>query len=64
MGGIEPGRVGHSLKTALFTLDAHLVLLDGTYLRGILHLVPLHRDDLLALVLAEPDQPRVVSVLS
>ena len=44
--------------------SAHLVLLDGTYLWGILHLVPLHRDDLLALVLAEPDQPRVVAVLS
>ena len=41
-----------------------MVLLDGTYLRGILHLVPLHRDDLLALVLAEPDQPGIVAVLS
>ena len=54
----------NSLKTPFFTLDGHLVLLDGTYLRGILHLVPLHRDDLLALVLAEPDQPGIVAVLS
>ena len=35
-----------------------------THPRGLLHLVPLHRDDLLALVLAVPDQPRVVRPVS
>ena len=41
-----------------------LLLLCGTHPRRFPHLVPLHRDDLLVLILAEPDQPRVVPVVS